>query len=53
MSLRDVVVLGAARMPIGRFGGSFLDVHAAELGKVAAEAAIRRALGMALAIEIP
>jgi len=42
MSLRDVVILGAARTPIGRIGGSFLDVHAAELGKVAATAAISR-----------
>ena len=43
MSLRDVVILGAARTPIGRFGGSFFDVHAAELGMVAAKAAISRA----------
>ena len=43
MSLRDVVILGAARTPIGRFGGSFLDVHAAELGMVAAKAAMGRA----------
>ena len=43
MSLRDVVILGAARTPIGRFGGSFLDLHAAELGMVAAKAAISRA----------
>jgi acetyl-CoA C-acetyltransferase len=38
-----VVVLGAARTPIGRYGGSFKDVHPAELGAVAA----RRALAMA------
>lgn len=38
-----VVVLGAARTPIGRYGGSFKDVHPAELGAVAA----RRALVMA------
>src|SRR4029453_15302078 len=43
MSLPDVVILGAARTPIGRFGGSFLDVHAAELGMVAAKAAMSRA----------
>src|SRR5689334_12902724 len=43
MTLRDVVILGAARTPIGRFGGSFKDVHAAELGAVAAKAAISRA----------
>ena len=43
MALHDVVILGAARTPIGRFGGSFKDVHAAELGMVAAKAAITRA----------
>jgi len=42
MTARDVVILGAARTPIGRFGGSFKDVHAAELGSVAAKAAIAR-----------
>src|SRR6266545_3848343 len=43
MSALDVVVLGAARTPIGRYGGSFLDLHPAELGAVAARAAIERA----------
>ena len=43
MTVRDVVILGAARTPIGRFGGSFKDVHAAELGAVAAKAALTRA----------
>jgi acetyl-CoA C-acetyltransferase len=43
MTVRDVVILGAARTAIGRFGGSFKDVHAAELGAVAARAAIERA----------
>jgi acetyl-CoA C-acetyltransferase len=43
MTVRDVVILGAARTPIGRFGGSFKDLHAAELGAVAARAAIARA----------
>ncbi len=43
MTVRDVVILGAARTPIGRFGGSFKEVHAAELGAVAATAAIARA----------
>ena len=42
MTVRDVVILGAARTPIGRFGGSFKDVHAAELGAVAAKAALAR-----------
>lgn len=43
MPVRDVVILGAARTPIGRFGGSFKDVHAAELGAVAVNAALERA----------
>jgi acetyl-CoA C-acetyltransferase len=43
MPVRDVVILGAARTPIGRFGGAFKDVHAAELGAVASKAALERA----------
>jgi acetyl-CoA C-acetyltransferase len=43
MSGRDVVILSATRTPIGRYGGSFKDVHPAELGAVAARAAIERA----------
>ena len=43
MPLADVVILSAARTPIGRYGGSFKDVHPAELGAVAARAAIERA----------
>src|SRR3954453_5424420 len=40
---RDLVILSAARTPIGKYGGSFKDVHPAELGAVAARAAIARA----------
>jgi acetyl-CoA C-acetyltransferase len=40
---REIVILGAARTPIGRFGGSFKDVPAPELGAVAAKAALSRA----------
>ncbi len=43
MPVRDVVILSAARTPIGRYGGSFKDLHPAELGGVAARAAIERA----------
>ena len=43
MPAREIVILSAARTPIGRFGGSFKDVHAAELGMVAAKAAMERA----------
>jgi acetyl-CoA C-acetyltransferase len=43
MPVRDVVILSAARTPIGRYGGSFKDLHPAELGAFAARAAIERA----------
>jgi acetyl-CoA C-acetyltransferase len=43
MPPRDVVILGAARTPIGKYGGTLRDVHPAELGAVAARAAIERA----------
>jgi acetyl-CoA C-acetyltransferase len=43
MPFRDVVILSAARTPIGRYGGSFKNLHPAELGAVAARAAIERA----------
>ncbi len=39
----EVVILGAARTPIGRYGGAFRTVHPAELGAVAARAALERA----------
>jgi acetyl-CoA C-acetyltransferase len=43
MPVTDVVILSAARTPIGRYGGSFKDLHPAELGAVATRAAIERA----------
>jgi acetyl-CoA C-acetyltransferase len=43
MAAREVVILGAARTPIGRYGGAFKDMHPAELGAVAARAAMERA----------
>jgi acetyl-CoA C-acetyltransferase len=43
MATNDVVILGAARTPIGKYGGSFRDLHPAELGAVASRAAIERA----------
>src|SRR5688572_33386265 len=51
MHPRDVVILGAARTPIGRYGGAFRTIHATELGAVAARAAIARAGIDASAIE--
>src|SRR3982751_198580 len=43
MPLPEVVIVGAARTPIGRYGGSLRSVHPAELGAVAARAAMARA----------
>ncbi len=40
---RSVVVTGAVRTPIGRFGGALAGVHPAELAAIAARDAIRRA----------
>jgi len=42
MSTPDVVIVGAARTPIGRYGGALRDTHPAELGAVAARAALER-----------
>lgn len=39
----DVVIAGAARTPIGRYGGSFRSTHPAELGASATRAALERA----------
>jgi len=43
MPTREVVIVSAARTPIGRYGGSFRNVHPAELGAVASRAAVARA----------
>jgi acetyl-CoA C-acetyltransferase len=42
MPLPDVVIVSAARTPIGRYGGAFRNVHPAELGAVATRAALER-----------
>jgi len=41
--MREVVIVSAVRTPIGNFGGTLKDFSAAELGKIAAVEAIRRA----------
>ncbi len=41
--MREVVIVGAARTPVGSFGGIFKDVSAVQLGIVAAKAALARA----------
>jgi len=43
MSGADIVILGAARTPIGKYGGGLRSVHPAELGAVATKAALERA----------
>jgi len=43
MSLARVVIVGAARTAIGRYGGTLRDTHPAELGAAAAKAAMARA----------
>lgn len=41
--MREVVIVGAARTPVGNFGGVFKDVSAVDLGVTAAKEAIKRA----------
>jgi acetyl-CoA C-acetyltransferase len=42
MPIAEVVIVGAARTPIGRYGGAFRNTHPAELGAVATRAALER-----------
>ena len=39
----DVVIVGAARTPVGAFNGAFANLPAHELGKVAIQEAMKRA----------
>ncbi len=41
--MKEVVIVGAARTPIGSFGGSLKDIPARKLGAIAIKAAIERA----------
>ena len=41
--MRDVVIVGAARTPIGSFGGALKTVPARTLGAIAVKEAIKRA----------
>ncbi len=41
-NLREVVIVGAARTPVGSFGGVFKDVPATKLGSIAIKAALER-----------
>ena len=40
--LREVVIVGAARTPVGSFGGVFKNVPATKLGSIAIKAALER-----------
>lgn len=40
--MREVVIVGAVRTPVGSYGGSLKDVPAVELGAIAAREAIKR-----------
>ncbi len=52
MSTRHPVILGAARTPIGKFGGAFSELAAPDLGVHAAQAALARADVAAAAVQV-
>jgi acetyl-CoA C-acetyltransferase len=41
--MKEVVIVGAARTPVGRFGGGLKDISAVQLGVIALKEAIQRA----------
>lgn len=41
--MKEVVIVGAARTPIGKFGGTLKDVSAVQLGSLSVKAALQRA----------
>ena len=41
--MREVVLVGACRTAVGKFGGSLKDVPAVELGAIVIKAALKRA----------
>jgi acetyl-CoA C-acetyltransferase len=43
MPFEEVLIVGAARTPIGRYGGAFRNVHPSDLGAAATRAALERA----------
>jgi acetyl-CoA C-acetyltransferase len=46
--MRDVVIVSAARTPVGKFLGALSDLSAVELGAIAIRAAVERAQGLDL-----
>ncbi len=53
MMERDVYIVGAARTPIGKFGGALADVSAADLGVHVVRAVLERAFGEAPPMRTP
>jgi acetyl-CoA C-acetyltransferase len=51
MGMREVVIAGAVRTPIGRFGGGLASLSAADLGTIVAQEALRRANVPASAVD--
>ncbi len=41
--MKEVVIVGAARTPVGRFGGAVKDIPAVQLGVIAVKEALKRA----------
>jgi acetyl-CoA C-acetyltransferase len=41
--MKEVVIVGAARTPVGRFGGALKDIPAVKLGVIAVQEALKRA----------
>jgi acetyl-CoA C-acetyltransferase len=41
--MKEVVIVGAARTPVGRFGGAVKDIPAVQLGAIAVKEALKRA----------
>ncbi len=41
--MKEIVIVGAARTPVGRFGGALKDIPAVKLGVIAVQEALRRA----------
>jgi acetyl-CoA C-acetyltransferase len=50
---RAVYIASAVRTPIGKFGGSLVDLTAADMGVIAVRAALERAFGSAPAERVP
>ena len=50
---RAVYIASAVRTPIGKFGGSLVDLTAADMGVIVVRAALERAFGSAPAERVP